>query len=112
MLNHNTTMNRNNINHGDYVSVTEDLSPGKTGFVVDTQGDGFHRTFTVRYDESASDGGKTEPNIGHSRITGIPMPYGSKKQCHESIETQQFSCDNKDNTLNHMTASRAHIKGM
>ena len=51
-------MNSNNINHGDYVSVTEDLLPGKnshgrTGFVVDTQGDGFHRTFTVRYNESA-----------------------------------------------------------
>ena len=64
MSNHNTTMNQNNINHGDYVPVTEDLSPGKnshgrTGFVVDTQGDGWIRTFTVRYDLSAIDGSLT-----------------------------------------------------
>ena len=69
------------------------------------QGDGFHRTFTVRYDESAIDGGKTEPNIGHSRITGIPMPYGNKKPCHECIETQQFLSDSKENMPNDMTAS-------
>ena len=49
-LNCNTTINQNNINHGDKVSVTEDLLPGKnshgrTRFVADTQGDGFHRVF-------------------------------------------------------------------
>ena len=76
-LNHNTTMNQNNVYHGDYVSVTKDLLPGKNShgrarFVVDTQGDGFHRTFIVKYNKSAIGGGKTEPNIGHSRITGIP----------------------------------------
>ena len=63
-------------------------------------------TFTVRYDESAIDGGKTEPNIGHSSITGIPMPYGNLKPHSENIETQQqFSPDNKEN---HMTASQPH----
>ena len=94
MLNCNKTMNKNNINH-DYVSVTEDLLPGqnsygRTGFVVDTQGDGFHRTFTVRYDKSAIDGGKTEPNTGHSRITGIPMPYGSKKRVVNPLRHKNF----------------------
>ena len=69
-------MNQNNTNHGDYVSVTEDLLPGRnshggTRFVVDAQGDGFHRTFMVKNDKSAIDGGKTKPDIGHSRITGI-----------------------------------------
>ena len=106
-------MNRSNINHGDYVSVTEYLSPaknphGRSGFVVDTQGDEFHRIFTVRYDESTIDGWKNEPNIGHSRITGIPMPYGNENPHHEQIETQQVLPDNKDNALSHMTASWPH----
>ena len=63
----------------------------------------------VHYDESTIDGGKAEPNIGHSRITGIPMPYGNKKPHCKCIETQQFSPDNKENWPNHMTASQPHI---
>ena len=53
-----TVMHRNNINHGDYDEVSEDLSPGKsshggTGFVIDMQRNGKDRTFTIKYNESA-----------------------------------------------------------
>ena len=82
---HHTTMHENNMNWGDYVQVSEDCSPGKsshggTGFIVDMQGDGKDRTFTVKYDQSALDGGKTKWNIGHSHISGIPMPCTTKNE--------------------------------
>ena len=66
---HHTTMHENNMNWGDYVQVSEDCSPGKsshggTGFIVDMQGDGKDRTFTVKYDQSALDGGKPSGILG------------------------------------------------
>ena len=64
---------------GDYVFVTPDLSPGKcchggNGYVVDFDGSGPNRTFTVKYLRSSAAGNTTESGIPYSRLTVIPNP--------------------------------------
>ena len=64
---------------GSYVLVEPDLSPNKfshggNGWVINFQGTGPHRTFTVRYDRCSTAGVATESGIPYSRITQIPNP--------------------------------------
>ena len=67
------------IRMGDYVFVTSDLSPNKcshggNGYVVDFEGTGPNRTFTVQYDRCSISGMTTEPAITYGCITQIPNP--------------------------------------
>jgi hypothetical protein len=75
---------------GDYVFVTSDLSPGKcshggNGYVIDFEGTGPDRTFTIQYDHCSIPGMKMERNVEYHGmkmernteyhgITQIPNP--------------------------------------
>jgi hypothetical protein len=64
---------------GDYVFVTSDLSPGKcshggNGYVIDFEGTGPDRKFTIQYDRCSISGMKMERNVEYHRITQIPNP--------------------------------------
>ena len=63
----------------------------------------------MKYDKSDNDGGKTEPNTLGTQGSQASLCLMEINLCHECIETQQFSPDNKENWLNHMTASWPHI---
>lgn len=84
---------------GCYVRVMPDLSPGKcshggTGFVMGVDGEGFQRTFTVQYDKSTSDGGKTECGIPYSRLEELPSPFEPTKRERNRKSPENFAAEN------------------
>lgn len=81
---------------GSFVSVSADLSRpgvcfhGGCGFVQAVDGDGPRRTFTVKYNESSPDGGKTEHGIPYSRITEVPCPFTAFKASRNRKSPENF----------------------
>ena len=92
---------------GCYVEVTEDLSPGKyshggAGFVREVHGDGAQRTFTVKYNASATAGIDIEKNIPYCRVTEKTSPFAATKQVRSRQPPATFSAmldkENKQST--------------
>lgn len=84
---------------GCYVDVDPDLSVGKcshggSGFVSAVLGEGADRTFTVKYDRSSVEGGKTESLIPYNRIHERPSPFETSKQSRERKLPDNYGKEN------------------